>query len=52
MVVILRIPAGFSEQIETVLVPDAKNAKAAITAALAQFPREKRNHIKAEVRKS
>lgn len=49
MVVILTIPAGFSETKETVTIHGARNAKAAITAALKQFPPDKRNHIKAEI---
>jgi len=51
VVVILTIPAGFGETTERIYVAGAKNAKQATTAALAQFPPEKRDRIKAEVEK-
>ena len=51
MVVILTIPAGFSETIETVVIANARNKRAAITEALKQFPRDKRDRIKAKVQK-
>lgn len=51
MVVILSIPGGFKDTIETVVIPDAKTAKQAITAAKKQFPRDKRDSIRAEIKK-
>jgi len=51
MVVILSIPGGFQDTVETVVVPGAKTAKQAIAEAKKQFPREKRDSIRAEVRK-
>ena len=50
MVVILSIPGGFKDTVETVVIPDARTAKQAINAAKAQFPRDKRDSIKAEVK--
>jgi len=52
MVVILSIPGGFKDTTETIVVPGAKTAKQAIAAAKAQFPREKRDSIRAEVKES